>query len=62
MAKDANPRAADAPPVYLDICRRYVGARLRTAYAYLEAEPLPHEHVELVLKLRQRERDLARKR
>ena len=28
-----------------DICRRYVGARLRTAYAYLEAEPLPHEHV-----------------
>ena len=33
------------PQVYLDICRRYVGARLRTAYAYLEAEPLPHEHV-----------------
>ena len=33
------------PHVYLDICRRYVGARLRDRRAYLEAEPLPHEHV-----------------
>ena len=62
MAKDANARAADAPPVYLDICRRYVGARLRTAYAYLEAEPLPQLEHELDMLMRQRERDLARKR
>jgi len=62
MAKDATARANGAPPVYLDICRRYVGARLRTAYAYLETEPLPHEHVELVLKLRHRERERAHKR
>jgi hypothetical protein len=62
MAKDDKERAAGAPPVYLDMCRRYIGARLRAAYADLETQPLPNEHVELVLRLRQRERERERKR
>jgi hypothetical protein len=60
MTKNEKARAAGAPPVYLDICRRYIGARLRAAYAELETQPLPNEHVELVLRLRQRERERKR--
>jgi hypothetical protein len=46
-----------APPIYLDIVRRYMGARLRTALADVDAEPLPTRQVELLLRLRQRERE-----
>ena len=53
-------RGGGAPPIYLDICRRYIGARLRAAFAHVEAEALPSEHVELVLRLRQRERERKR--
>lgn len=61
MAKDDDKdRAGGAPPIYLDICRRYIGARLRAAFAPVEAEALPSEHVELVLRLRQRERERKR--
>ena len=37
--------------------RLRIGARLRTIYAPVSAEPRPAEHVELVLALRRRERD-----
>ena len=60
MGKDEKRQAIGAPPIYLDICRRYIGARLRAAYADVEAQPLPDEHVELVLRLRQRERERKR--
>jgi hypothetical protein len=52
---DGKP--ADAPPIYLDNVRRYIGARLRAALAPLDGQPIPNEHVELILRLRQRERD-----
>jgi hypothetical protein len=54
---DAKPAPANAPPIYLDNVRRYVGARLRAALAHLDGQPLPTEQVELLLKLRQRERE-----
>ena len=57
---DIKERVGGAPPIYLDICRRYIGARLRAAFAHVEAEALPSEHVELVLRLRQRERERKR--
>jgi hypothetical protein len=60
MTKDDGKARAGAPPIYLDICRRYIGARLRAAYAHMEAEPIPDEHIELVLRLRQRERERKR--
>lgn len=40
--------------------RLRIGARLRTIYAPVSAEPLPSEHVELVLALRRKERDERR--
>lgn len=46
-----------APPIYLDIVRRYTGARLRSALAGVDAEPLPTKQVELLLRLIQRERE-----
>ena len=48
---------ADAPPIYLDNVRRYIGARLRAALAHVDGQPLPNEHVDLLLRLRQRERE-----
>lgn len=40
--------------------RLRIGARLRTLYARVGAEPLPDEHVELVLALRRKEREERR--
>lgn len=54
---DANTSRADGAPVQLDTLRRFIGARLRDAYAHLDGQPIPTEHVELLLRLRQRERE-----
>jgi hypothetical protein len=57
MGKSERAKTANAPPIYLDNVRRYIGARLRAALAPFAGEPLPDEHVNLLLRLRQRERE-----
>ncbi len=57
MDQDDRKSRSGAPPLYLDLVRRYTAARLRAAYTYLDPEPLPEKHVDLLLRLRQRERE-----